>query len=220
MSNKNPETDYSQLASAVGFAFAQKVKGLHTALPAHIVKYSAATKRATVKPAIMLRMTDGSTMSRALIANVPVLHPSGGGYLVHLPLAAGDPVMLIFSERGISKFKKAFAHSPPDFDGMLSEKDAVAIPGFGAISVTPAGDGLTVQTEDGASFIEITPERVTVTAPGGLVINGGVTVAGGLTATGDIALSGGAVTHNGKNIGDDHHHEGVVSGNSNTGPPV
>ena len=208
MSSKNPEADYSQLAAAVGFAIDQKIKGLHTALPAHIVKYSPASKRATVKPAISLRMTDGSVVPRALIADVPVLHPSGGGYLVHLPLVAGDPVMLIFSERGISKFKKAFAHSPPDLEGRLSVKDAVAIPGCGALSVAPAGDGLTVQTEDGASFIEVTPERVTVTAPGGLVINGGVTVAGG------------AVTHNGKNIGDDHHHEGVVSGNSNTGPPV
>jgi len=208
MSNKNRDTDYSQLPIAVGFAIDQKIKGLHTALPAHVVEYSPATKRATVKPAIRLRLTNGSTLDRALIADVPVIHPSGGGYMVHLPLAAGDPVMLVFSARGIAKFKSAFKLADPDLESRLSAKDAVAIPGFGALNVAPAGAGLTAQTEDGASFIEVTPERVTVKSPGGLVVDGGV------------AITGGAVTHNGKNIGDSHAHSGIRSGPSNTGPPV
>lgn len=208
MSNKNRDTDYSQLPIAVGFAIDQKLKGLHTAIPAHIVRYVAATKRATVKPAIRLKLTDGTTRERALIADVPVIHPSGGGYMVHLPLAAGDPVMLVFSERGIAKFKAAYKLADPDLESRLSAKDAVAIPGFGALNVAPAGAGLTVQTEDGASFIEVTPGQVTVKSPGGLVVDGGV------------AITGGAVTHNGANIGDTHRHGGIIRGPATTDPPA
>ena len=46
---------------------------------------------------------------------------------------------------------------------------------------------------------------------------------GGVTLTvsnGGVAIDGGSVTHNGRNIGDDHKHSGVLSGPADTGEPV
>lgn len=45
---------------------------------------------------------------------------------------------------------------------------------------------------------------------------------GGGTATlkGDVAMSGGSLTHNGKNIGESHKHNGVQTGGGNTGGVV
>lgn len=40
------------------------------------------------------------------------------------------------------------------------------------------------------------------------------------TCTGNFAIMGGSLTHNGKNIGSTHEHDGVQPGDGNTGAPV
>ena len=84
---------------------------LHTSIPGIVQEYTASTKRAKVQIAMRLLMTDGETMPRPVILNVPVVHPSGGGWIIHLPLQADDAVLLVFSERGIQAFKETFGIS-------------------------------------------------------------------------------------------------------------
>lgn len=46
---------------------------------------------------------------------------------------------------------------------------------------------------------------------------------GGMTITlknGELAISGGKITHDGRNIGKDHHHAGVQPGSGQTGDPT
>ena len=135
------------------------VNKYHTAMPGIVAEYDPATKRARVNPAMAMVLeplpnpspatSNGRgprTIDRALILDVPVLHPSGGGYVVHLPIAAGDPVMLLFSERGITAFKQTYTRAVPDMGSLMSERDAVAIPGFGALAVAPVEpDALCIQ---------------------------------------------------------------------------
>ena len=140
----------------------------HTALPGIVREYDGETKRARVQPAISLLEEDGGLVDRALLLDVPVVHPAGGGYVVHLPIAAGDAVMLVFSERGLTAFKRTFEQSAPDVDALMSERDAVAIPGFGALSISPvSGDALCIQREDGTVSVVITDGDVTINVPTG-----------------------------------------------------
>ena len=65
-------------------------------------EYDAATKRAVVQPALRTTYTnDMPPEDKPPLVNVPVVSSSGGGYVVHLPLRCGDPVWLIFAERGL-----------------------------------------------------------------------------------------------------------------------
>jgi phage baseplate assembly protein V len=48
----------------------------------------------------------------------------------------------------------------------------------------------------------------------------GVTIKGNIKLEGPVEIVGASVTHNGKNIGDDHIHTGVLHGGDVSGPPV
>ena len=162
MTNKNPEADYSQLSIAFNFALDMRLRALiHTGIPGIITKYDRATRRAEVQPALQIRLTDGTLKSRAPLCDVPVLWPGGGGFVIHAPLVAGDPVWLMFSQRGITQFKKSFAESTPDIEAYFAEKDGVAIPSLGARNITPAGGegNLVLQTNNGEAYVEIGEDK-------------------------------------------------------------
>ena len=94
MSNLNPERHYSSLPEALAFVLEQFVKTLNICLPANIVTYDAATRRASVQPAIYTMLTDGALIEPPIIGNVPVVWPGGGGFVATCPLAGrrcGDP---------------------------------------------------------------------------------------------------------------------------------
>ena len=172
MSNRQPDSSYAKLTTALEFWRDQTLKEVNTSMPGLIVEYDSATKRAKVQPAVLLVTTDLKEHVRPPIVDVPVLHPSGGGYVVHLPLKKDDPVMLLFSERGISQFKETYRVSAPDDGAVLSMRDAVAIPGFGAQEIAPATDGLCAQTEDGADYFSIKPGDITVKSTGTVTLRG------------------------------------------------
>lgn len=126
------------------------------------------------------------------------------------------------SWRPLKKGQQVTLLSP---DGDLA--NAVALPG-GFHDKNPApsqsddedienqrGQGRLRATDD-AQFIEFGGSSVKVDAGKITLAVGGVT----LVASGDgVAITGGAVTHNGHNIGSDHKHVDVMSGPALTGPP-
>ena len=170
MSNRDPDVAYNQLKQVLPFCFSQELKNVHTIAPGIVRGYHARTKRASVQIALnMIVSIDGTldnlkSMARPVILDVPVCHPSGGGYVVHLPLREPDPVILFFSERGIETFKETFDVSDPPIDAIFAERDAIAYPGFGALEISPATDGLTVQTEDGGTYISVKPGDIVIRA--------------------------------------------------------
>lgn len=240
MSNLNNEHDYSNLTSVINFAFQQMMKGVYTAFPALIESYDATTKRAVVKVAINMLKTDGQEVERPIIANVPVIHPSGGGFVLHTPLRRGDPILCVFSSRGISNFKDGFSQSSPD-EGFFDIKDAIALAGFGALSISPATNGgISMQDEEGGNAVYVEQGHIRLQTSGkvqvdcaqmevnaNVLVNGSITWTGTATGaggsaakfTGGVTVTGGAVAHNGTNIGDTHTHSGVETGSGATGAP-
>jgi len=77
---------------------------VHTALPAKIVKYDAATRKADVQPLLKRQYADGDLASMPVITNVPVLFPSGGGASLTFPVRAGDGCLLVFAERSLDRW--------------------------------------------------------------------------------------------------------------------
>ena len=152
MSSMNHETDYSNLAQAIRFAIRQSLKDMYTCMPGIVESYDAETRRAVVKGALNIVTTKKEEIEREAIHNVQVMFPSGGGFAMTFPLERGDSVLLLYSQRGLANWKKTLDVAAPDTIGFFSEKDAIAIPGFGPaqgelehmIAVEP--DGVHIKT--------------------------------------------------------------------------
>ena len=162
MSNLKNELSYENFEQSIDFIFEENVKKLYTSLPGIIQSYDLNTKRAKVLPAIKRLFTDNSTRSLPVIIDVPIITPSGGGYLISMPLKKGDTVLLIFSQRGITNFKKQYQEALPT-DSLLDLHDAIGISGFGTINITPASsDGLSIQTDNGDNAIIVEDDKVVI----------------------------------------------------------
>lgn len=168
-SNIDREITWNSWSTLFKFVLAQWAKStLHTAMPGIIEVYDPVRRRARVQPALRMMMTNGDAVDRTPLVNVPVLFPSGGGYSFLFPLAQGDPVLLLFNERGIAAFKESFALTNPDVGSFFSLSDAVALPGFGPLQLTPATQtGSTWQTEDGETSIVIEQPNIQINVPDG-----------------------------------------------------
>ena len=205
--NSDMEQDYSSLTSVLLFAFEQMMKGIDTCLPGVVESYNPTTKRARVKPALRLLTTEGLSIEQAAIVNVPVLFPSFGGFTILGSLKPDDAVLLQFSQRGLSKFKQGFGVADPDDTSFFSRQDAVAIPGFGAMSVVPmTQDGISIQTEDGTQSIVVENGKIKITsatmvevvapvakvtaATSAAVTSPAVSLSGAVTVTGSLVVNG------------------------------
>ena len=173
------------LVRGIPWAVRQLLKQVNTCLPAVVRSYNPATRRAVVEPALPMVGTDNTLLPRPPVPNVPVVFPAGGGYSLTFPLAAGDPVLLVYSQRGIGGFKRSFGLSVPDVDSFFSPRDAVAIAGFGALSITPAVSGaVTLQADDGSAYIALGPSGITLKTAGAIAIEGN-----GLTFNGNQVMT-------------------------------
>ena len=158
MTNMNPDHDYSNLAVAVRFALRQGLKDVYTSMPGIVRAYDPETRRATIQGALSIATTDGRVIDREPIHDVPVIFPAGGGFALTFPLVPGDPVLLVYAQRGLAGFKKTHELSTPDLDGFFSEKDAVAIPGFG------------VRRDDTSHRIDVSSAGIHITTLGTVAI--------------------------------------------------
>jgi len=160
------------------------LNGIHTALPGRVESYDPAAQRADVQPLIRRRVPKAGTDRREwvyeelpLIPSVRVIHPRGGGAFVHIPIATGDTVLLVFCETGIGHWEAG--------DGSISDAGderrhhlahAVAIPGFypaakniDAASGAPGERELMVGFEGGA-IIRVRRPKPTDSAPSTIVL--------------------------------------------------
>ena len=150
MTSMNRDTDYANMAEAIRFAIRQSLKDMYTCMPGIVESYDAETQRAVVKGALKVVTAKKEEIEREAIHNVPVVFPSGGGFAMTFPLEQGDPVLLLYSQRGLANWKKTFDVAAPDIIGFFSEKDAIAIPGFGTDEpehhIAIEADGIHIRT--------------------------------------------------------------------------
>lgn len=180
MSNQQQEVVYDRASLAIPFAIEQFLKGMWTAMPGVVDSYNRATRRARVSPAIAAEFTDGTVQKRGLLVNVPVVSPACDGFLITFALKKGDPVLLVFSMRGLAAFKKDYEAGASPGGGMFAASDAMAIPGFGppqtdmqfrtpddvmGMGVDGMDTGISIQSKNGKSHISIGNDGIVISAP-------------------------------------------------------
>lgn len=127
-------------AKVIKDAIESRLVDVHTALPGTIQSYDAAKQMANVQPTIMRKYHSGKISSLPVINNVPVVHPRGGKAAILLPLKAGDPCLLIFSERSLDIWKSKGGQVDPQDTRKHTLSDAFCIPGGSDFSSAIAGD--------------------------------------------------------------------------------
>lgn len=84
---------------------------LHTAMPGIVQKYDASKQLADVQPVFQRLFLDDEdapqTYELPVITDVPVAFPQGGGAYLTFPLAKGDRVLLVFSQRSLDAWKES-----------------------------------------------------------------------------------------------------------------
>ncbi len=208
---------------------ATELADVYTTLPGEVVAYDGTF--VTARPALAKRLANGEVLPPPQVVRVPVCWPVGdvGGAraLISVPLAPGDAIKLSFSARALENWL-AGDNGPPDDPRQFDLSDAFASPllrpgtmaadtqnvsiqyGPGTIKLSPTGD-LSFQVKTWTVQAEQTTLNTPVTINGPLTYTQGMAGEGGqggasMRVRGGVAYEGGAVTHNGKNIGDTHRH--------------
>ncbi|MBU6429424.1 MAG: hypothetical protein KGR26_10465, partial [Cyanobacteria bacterium REEB65] len=146
--------------------FGATLNELHTALPARVEKYDSANQRADVKP-VFLRVfldEDGNerTYEYPILTDVPVHFPRGGGAFIHLPIAAGDLVLLVCAQRSLDRYLETDGKHVIDTQDARRHhiSNAVAFAGLATsknnVSLSNAKD-LIIGLEDGSAEVHVQP---------------------------------------------------------------
>lgn len=120
----------SVIQRAIDFNLSQ----VNTCLPGIVTRYDHAKQQADVQPALKKKYQTGEVVSLPVIPNVPVAHPRAGQSIVHMPIAVGDTVLLIFSQRSLDKWLSSGGQVDPEDARKFHLSDAFAIPGGYAFS--------------------------------------------------------------------------------------
>lgn len=149
MSEDNATPTYADVFDAV---IGARLADLHTAMPGVVLSFSGTSGRATVQPSLKYsaRGEDGKRIvrSRPAIANVPCLVLRGGQARITMPIAAGDPALLVFAEQSLDRWKaRSGVVDPVDFR-RFDMTDAIALVGLSAPGPIPT-DRMTIGYENG-----------------------------------------------------------------------
>lgn len=163
-------------------------------LPARVISYDR--KRGLVKcqPLIMVLHTDGTTTSRAEIAEVPVLALGGGKVVLTFDLQEGDLGWIEASSRDISNFMQFLGESRPASIRLNALEDSRFVPDcFRNYTLSDEASGHAVlQSIDGGTYIAINDGHISVKTGGTLdvqaeTLNGSAT---NISLSGIVNISG------------------------------
>jgi len=202
----NPNIDPANndtLAGTLRSVFAQLMRNVDGTLPARVLRYDRDTNRVQVEVLIAMITTSGQQVSRAQIANIPVINLGGGGFLINFPLKVGDLGFIMANDRDISLFLQSFSEAPPNTNRVKSFSDSIFIPSV-LTDYTIDGadaDNMVIQNLDGTVKISLGPDSVNISSTVGVTIDtplttvtGELVVQGLLRSTGGFASTGIATT--------------------------
>jgi len=172
---------------------AEFARNFECCIPAIVESYDRATHTATVKPAINVITTTGEQIERAPVA-ASVWRFMCGGYLLDLPISAGDTGWLIASDRETSNMKRTGKAAQPNTYETHKYSNGFFIPDtFG--SVTLAGEdssNAVFQNAAGTEKISIGAAGTKITSAALIVdtplasFTGNITAAGIITGTTEV----------------------------------
>jgi hypothetical protein len=146
---------------------------VHVALPAKVLSYSATTNLADVDVQVQHSVWDDDNRRTyedpGTLPGVPVMWPRAGGFLLTLPLTAGDTGLLVFNSDAIGEWRSTNQKSKPADSSRLSVGWPVFIPGlFADMNPFAAGDvpyrtaGVVLGKDGGSTQIQINSSTIDV----------------------------------------------------------
>lgn len=124
------------LAEVLRRAVEARLAEVRVSMPGTIQKFDPATQLAEVRPDLKeLRFDEDDTEvveALGVLSDVPCHFPGGGGFSITWPVQAGDPCLLIFSDRALDKWIDNGGQVDPGDLRRHHLSDAVAILGVRA----------------------------------------------------------------------------------------
>jgi hypothetical protein len=191
------------------------MRQINTAIPGKIVSFDGSTQTATVQPCVKMRTfidEEQGHQDPPQIINAPVVFPfvSTLGFALTLPISAGDPCLLIFSQRAIDNWHDQGGVQPPE-EGIGSRHHDIT-DAFVLMAPSPKPnvlgawqtDGIELRNRSRDVFLKITDAGIvghsntctwgishdgsaSITAPGGMgVITPTATYSADIHAGGDV----------------------------------
>lgn len=120
------------LQEVLSAQFDYMIAGVYTSIPGVVVSVeNMGENRITVKPAVNMVSKDMlEVLERPVSINVPFHQPQTKQGGLSVPIQAGDPVMLIFSMRGLDVWKTSNGYpTTPSDRRKFDPRDCIAIPG-------------------------------------------------------------------------------------------
>lgn len=157
------------LAQVVNRATERALCNARTALPGRVERYDAAAGVVDVKPLLFdtIEADDGTETPTPLqvIANVPIVFPGAGSFVLTFPVQRGDFVLLVFADRSLDRWTGT---SGADVDPVDPRRhnlsDAIAIPGLRPRAWSNAAGNTDHATigQDGGLRVHLKPATVEV----------------------------------------------------------
>lgn len=189
-------------------------------LPAIVTSYDSGTNRASVQPLVARTIKNNAKLSREVIPNIPVFRYGGGGFFIAMPIKVGDFGWLRASDADTSLvMQKGGKEDVANTSRQNSFSDAVFFPDMLKGWSLADDEGLCLQSLDGSTSIVLKDGKIEMKSSESNIeipkikIIGMVEIEGGLSVEGEM-------NNNGKDIGSNHAHSGVETGNENTGAPI
>jgi len=223
--------------------------GIYTAMPGIIQSFDPVARTCVIQPALKAQVQEPSGewrwVTMPLLVDCPVIFPSGGGFTLTFPLAAGDECLTIFASRCIDAWWQSGGVQVQADIRMHHLSDGFCLAGVSSKpQVIPAISTANVQlrSDSGADFYELDPAgnarvqasgNVNVAAGGNAVVTAGGQISLAAPVVNIVASSqinftapnmvvttpGGGFSINGIPF-NTHKHTGVTTGPSNTGGPT
>lgn len=233
----------AELDTVVLEAMAGHQATMWTALPAIVQSYDPARGTVEAYPAMRFRqrLPDMSYawIDPPLFVDCPVVFPSGGGFTLTFPLAAGDEVLVVFASRCIDSWWDASGVQQQAEIRMHDMSDGFAIPGPKSRPRVIAGmhvDGVELRKDDRSAYVRIatsgdvfleTSGNLQAHASGDAYVQADADLhasAGAVASVtaptinlvGNVSITG-TLTNNGVNVGSTHVH-GDPQGGNTAGP--
>lgn len=221
LENSNPSlnpADNDSLTGTFRHVLNKILQSVNVCLPASVVAYDREQNVAQVQPQVMLLATDGSQFSRAQIASVPVFQIGGGGFILNFNLKPGDLGWIIANDRDISLFMQGYSEAKPNTFRTHDFSDSVFFPNpmTGYSINSEDEENAVLQTMDGTTRISIFPNKVKITSPQPVEIDGDLLVTGNIIVDGDSTINGREIVYGDIASGGDI----TAAGNITPGTPI
>jgi hypothetical protein len=206
---------YGSQQEAIKMATGTDQANIWTAGPGIIESINESAVTCSVQPAIqgVIALPNNGAMlvNLPVLVDVPIVFPRGGGCILTMPVAVGDECLIVIASRCIDAWWQNGGVQPPLELRMHDLSDGFAL--IGPFSQPQAGElaggivssSAQLRSLDGSTSISLNPtaKTLTVTAPGGfivdanMIVNGGMTVneangeGGSVQTTGDVVAGSG-----------------------------